>query len=225
MSFELKKFEEAIGISFKNKDLLKQALTHKSYANVHCLSMDNERLEFLGDSILNMVVSDYLYDKYSGIDEGRLSKMKSSLVNRNTLYIWAKRIGIQDHILLSREEDAAGGREKASIIANAFEALIAAIYNDQGLIAAKKFILGQISQQEELDSVDYKSLFQEIIQKKYKILPEYSVKAESGPDHKKSFEIEARVKSRTYGKGIGKSKKDAEQQAAREALVKMKIAV
>ncbi len=223
MTSELKKFEERIGISFKNKGLLKQALTHRSFTYVRGLREDNERLEFLGDSILDMVVSDYLFEKYPDNDEGKLSKMRSGLVNRNTLFVWAKRVGIQDFILLSREEEKAGGRDKVSIIANAFESLIAAVYCDQGLITAKYFILNQISQQEELERTDYKSLLQEITQKKHKILPEYSVKAESGPDHKKLFEIEVRVKNKTYGKGVGMSKKNAEQQAAREALVKMKI--
>lgn len=222
MASEQKKFEERIAISFKNKGLLKQALTHRSYAYVRGLKEDNERLEFLGDSILDMVVSDYLFERYPDLNEGKLSKMKSGVVNRNTLFIWAKRIGIQDFIMLSKEEESAGGRDKNSIVANAFEALIAAIYRDQGLIAAKYFILGQISQQEELERADYKSLFQEIIQKKYKILPEYNVKTESGPDHKKLFEIEVKVKNRIYGKGVGKSKKNAEQQAAREALIKIK---
>jgi len=223
MPVDFKRFEEQIGISFKDKRLLKQALTHRSYANVHAIKEDNERLEFLGDSILDLVISDYLYERYPDLDEGGLSKMKSALVNRNTLYLWGKTIGLQEFVLLSREEESAGGREKASIIANAFEALIAAIYRDQGYMSTKYFIIGMISQQEEIERLDFKSLLQEVVQKKYKILPEYSIRDESGPDHKKIFEIEVKVKSRTYGKGVGKSKKDAQQQAAREALGKMKM--
>jgi len=223
MPVDFKRFEEQIGISFKDKRLLKQALTHRSYANVHAIKEDNERLEFLGDSILDLVISDYLYERYPDLDEGGLSRMKSALVNRNTLYLWGKTIGLQEFVLLSREEESAGGREKASIIANAFEALIAAIYRDQGYMSTKYFIIGMISQQEEIERLDFKSLLQEVVQKKYKILPEYSIRDESGPDHKKIFEIEVKVKSRTYGKGVGKSKKDAQQQAAREALGKMKM--
>ena len=223
MPFDFKKFEELTGISFKDKRLLKQAFTHSSYANVHSIEDDNERLEFLGDSILNLVISDYLYERYPDFDEGKLSRMKSALVNRDTLFSWGKTVELGEFMFLSREEEAAGGREKDSIIANAFEALIAAIYRDQGYLSAKYFIIGMISQQEKIERMDFKSILQEAVQKKYKILPEYGIKQESGPDHEKIFEIEVKVKNRTYGRGVGKSKKDAQQQAAKEALEKMKM--
>lgn len=218
----LKDLERKLKINFKNKKLLQQALTHKSYAYMYGIKEDNERLEFLGDSVLNLVVSEHLYHRYPAYDEGKLTKLKSSLVNRRYLLFWAKKLSLGDYLLISEEEEVAGGRQRASLLSNALEALIGAIYQDQDWDKAKKFILGQISTLKGARKVDHKSRLQELIQKKYKILPEYKVKTESGPAHKKLFEIEVKVKSRIFGRGRGWSKKTAEQEAAKKALKKIR---
>jgi len=220
---DLKGLERKLKIIFKNKELLQQALTHKSYAYMYGIKEDNERLEFLGDSVLNLVISEYLYHRYSRYDEGKLTKLKSSLVNRKSLLLWAKKLSLGDYLLISEEEETAGGRQRASLLSNALEALIGAIYQDQGWDKVKEFILGQISHLKGIRKIDYKSRLQELVQKRYKILPEYRVKTESGPAHKKFFEIEVKVKSRISGYGTGWSKKAAEQEAAKDALRKIKI--
>jgi len=218
----LKELERKIKVNFRNKKLLQQALTHKSYAYIYGTEEDNERLEFMGDSVLNLVISEYLYERYPTYDEGKLTKLKSSMVNRKSLQVWAKKLSLGDYILISEEEEAAGGRERASLLSNALEALIGAIYEDQDLDKVKKFILEQISTLKGIRKVDYKSQLQELVQKTYKILPEYRVKTESGPAHRKFFEIELRVKNRIFGRGTGWTKKGAEQEAAKEALKKIK---
>ncbi len=217
-----KNLERKLKINFKNKKLLQQALTHKSYAHMYGIKEDNERLEFLGDSVLNLVISEHLYHRYPAYDEGKLTKLKSSLVNRKYLLLWAKKLSLGDYLLISEEEEVAGGRQRASLLSNALEALIGAIYQDQDWDKAKKFILGQISTLKGTKKVDYKSRLQELIQRRYKILPEYKVKTESGPAHKKLFEIEVKVKSRIFGRGTGLNKKTAEQEAAKKALKKIK---
>jgi ribonuclease-3 len=214
--------ERKLKINFKNKELLQQALTHKSYAHMSGIKEDNERLEFLGDSVLNLVISEHLYHRYPAYDEGKLTKLKSSLVNRKSLLLWAKKLSLGDYLLISEEEEGAGGRQRASLLSNALEAIIGAIYQDQDWDKAKKFILEQISTLKGIRKVDYKSSLQELVQKKYRILPEYKVKTESGPAHKKFFEIEVKVKSRTFGRGTGWSKKTAEQVAAKKALKKIR---
>jgi len=219
---DFKNLEKKLKINFKNKELLQQGLTHKSYAHMCGIKEDNERLEFLGDSVLNLVISEYLYQRYPAYDEGKLTKLKSSLVNRKSLLLWAKKLSLGDYLLISEEEEAAGGRQRASLLSNGLEALIGAIYQDQDWDKAKKFVLGQISTLKGIRKVDYKSRLQELIQKRYKILPEYVVKTESGPAHKKFFEIEVKVKGKIFGHGTGWSKKTAEQEAARKALQKIK---
>jgi len=218
----VKRLEEQIGISFRNKDLLRQSLTHRSYSHACGTKDDNERLEFLGDSVLNLIVSDYLYERYPDVDEGKLTKIKSNLVNKKALVIWSKRVGLQDFILMSKEEEASDGRNKDSILSDALESLIGAIYKDRGFVTAEHFVLREISMKEDLDRADYKSLLQELVQKRHRILPSYYVKAVSGPEHKKVFEVEVKVEERVAGKGIGRNKKEAEQQAAMEALKKLK---
>ncbi|MDH5662750.1 MAG: ribonuclease III [Elusimicrobiota bacterium] len=218
----LKDLEEKLKVNFRNKKLLRQALTHKSYAHMAGTKEDNERLEFLGDSVLNLVISEHLYHRYPAYDEGKLTKLKSSLVNRKSLLHWAKKLSLGDYLLISEEEETAGGRQRASLLSNGLEALIGAIYQDQDWDKTKKFILGQISRLRGIRKVDYKSRLQELIQKRYRILPEYKVKTESGPAHKKFFEIEVKVKSKIFGRGTGWSKKTAEQEAAKKALQKIK---
>jgi len=218
----LKNLERKLKINFKNKKLLQQALTHKSYAHMYGIKEDNERLEFLGDSVLNLVITEHLYHRYPMYDEGKLTKLKSSLVNRRSLLLWAKKLSLGEHLLISEEEEGTGGRQRASLLSNALEAIIGAIYQDQDWDKAKKFILGQISTLKGIRKVDYKSSLQELVQKRYKILPEYKVKTESGPAHKKFFEIEVKVKSRIFGRGTGWSKKTAEQEAAKRALKRIR---
>lgn len=218
----LKELERKLKINFKSKELLQRALTHKSYAHMYGIKEDNERLEFLGDSVLNLVISEYLCHLYPAYDEGKLTKLKSSLVNRKSLLLWAKKLSLGDYLLISEEEEAAGGRQRDSLLSNALEALIGAIYEDQGWDKIRKFFLGQIPTLKGIRKADYKSRLQELIQKRYKILPEYGVKTESGPAHKKFFEIEVKVKGRVFGHGTGWSKKAAEQEAAKKALTKVR---
>jgi len=217
-----KELERKLKINFKNKKLLQRALTHKSYAHMYGIKEDNERLEFLGDSVLNLVISEHLCHRYPAYDEGKLTKLKSSLVNRKSLLLWAKKLSLGDYLLISEEEEIAGGRQRDSLLSNALEALIGAIYEDQGWDKVRKFFLGQISTLKGIRKADYKSRLQELIQKRYKILPEYGVKTESGPAHKKFFEIEVKVKGKVLGHGTGWSKKAAEQEAAKKALTKVR---
>jgi len=217
---DLKNLEKNLKINFNNKELLQQALTHKSYAHIYGTE-DNERLEFLGDSVLNLVISEYLYGRYPSYDEGKLTRMKSNLVNRKYLFLWAKKLSLGDYLLISGEEEAAGGRRKPSILSNALEALIGAIYQDQNWEKAREFVLGHISVLKGTRKPDYKSRLQELVQRRYKVLPDYRVKTESGPAHKKFFEVEVKVKNRVFGRGAGWSKKAAQQEAAQQALKKI----
>ncbi len=225
----IKKLENLIGIKFHNQDLLKEALTHKSYA-VEMLPPwgNNERLEFLGDSLLSAIVSAYLYKKYPEEDEGTLSRLRANLISRETLLSWAKEINLGKYIYLSRGEEASRGRERESILANAYEALVGAIYLDKGYALTEKFVLKKLELKKHIRIKDYKSRLQEIVQSKYKLIPEYKVLKESGPDHEKTFEIgvyfpypTASARKRIVGRGIGKSKKEAEQEAAKNALSKI----
>ncbi len=213
--------EEIIKIYFKNKNLLKLSLTHKSYAYEKGLKGFNERLEFLGDSILNLAVSDFLYKKFPEYDEGELSKLKSNLVSRRSVLSYAKKIDLGKFVLLSAGEAVSGGRERDSILANAWEALVGAIYLDQGLEVVTKFIFSYLNVDVKFDLDDYKSRLQEMVQKKYKVLPHYSVVSEKGPEHKKEFMIEVSIKGNVLGKGKGPSKKLAEKQAAVKAIQKL----
>jgi ribonuclease-3 len=218
----IKEFEKIIGIEFDNRDLLIQALTHKSYAIEHGIPEWNERLEFLGDSILSAVMADYLYHKHDEAAEGTLSRIKSQLVSGRILAYMAKRINIGKYVLLSAGEDTTGGRTRESILSDTYESVIGAIYLDQGFIPAKQFIIKNLPKRGILIDADYKSKLQEMIQKKYKTLPVYTIVNVSGPEHEKIFKVEARIKRTLLGKGEGKSKKEAEQQAAKQALEKSK---
>jgi len=219
----IKELEKIIRIKFRNQQYLTEALTHKSYAVESAPPVrDNERLEFLGDSLLSAIVSSYLYKIYPEDDEGHLSQRKAQLVSRKTLYTWAKEINLGKYIYLSHGEETTGGRERESILANAFEALLGAIYLDKGYTGAEKFISQRLKEKKIIRKIDYKSQLQEIIQKKYKLVPEYWVIKESGPDHNKTFEIGIYFKKKILGRGIGKSKKEAEQEAAKNALKQLK---
>lgn len=217
--------------SFKNQDLLEQALMHRSALNESSFknqkkipkTFSNERLEFLGDSILSFVVSNYLYKNFPDFEEGQLTNLRSNLVKTTTLAQIAQKLGIGKMLKLSKGEDVSGGRENKSILADTMEAIIGALFLDQGLPAVEKFI-----EQELLSLIpnvlnrgslkDYKSLLQEYIQDKYKSSPLYSVLKESGPDHAKMFHIAVFVNQTKLGDGEGSSKQSAEQMAAKSAL-------
>lgn len=218
---ELEELEKKIGFKFKSHRLLEEAMTHKSFvaeSNGSSSLSDNERLEFLGDSVLNTAVTEFLFRRFPKEDEGRLSKFKSQLVARPSLVEWAKELKIGSYLRLSLSEERTGGRERDSLLANAMEALIGAIFLDQGFEKARDFVLKRFSKKKRIIEKDYKSKLQEIIQKKYKILPSYVVQKETGPDHAKVFSMEVRIRKKFLGQGEGKSKKEAEQSAARNAL-------
>jgi len=218
MSVDLDKAQKTFGIKFKNLKLLIKALTHKSYAAETGSDEFNERMEFLGDSILSAVVADHLYHKHPDYDEGKLSQIKSQVVSRQNLCRWAKKDDFGEFFYISKGEEINGARTRDSLLANTFEAVIAAIYIDSGFDAAKKFILQYLSLQKRVIINDSKSKLQELLQSKFQTLPEYKVLSESGPDHEKLFEIGVFHKKKLLGKGNGRCKKDAEQAAAKKAL-------
>ncbi len=217
---------DVIGYRFTKDELLKTALTHSSYANeVKKGTPYNERLEFLGDSVLSIVVSDYLFLHFKHLPEGELTKLRASLVCERTLCEFARSIELGKYMLFGRGEDASGGRERPSILSDAFEAVIAAIYLDGGIEAAREFVLRFIKKQLESKRTspfkDYKTALQEIIQQNKEETVNYCLVEESGPDHDKRFTVEVRLNSNVIGRGTGRSKKDAEQHAAKEALALM----
>ncbi|HCI59855.1 ribonuclease III [uncultured Ruminococcus sp.] len=216
--------QNKIGYQFKNPALLNEALTHSSYANEHKSQhiKYNERLEFLGDSVLSIVVSDYIYKNCPELPEGELTKLRASLVCEKSLYEFAKKIDLGKYLILSKGERHNGGADRPSILSDAFEALIAAIYIDGGFAPASKhilnFVIPAIKNSKKKKINDYKTTLQEIIQKNPGEKLEYVLVKESGPDHNKHFIVEVHLNSNVIGKGGGRSKKEAEQQAAREAL-------
>ncbi len=221
--------QKNIDYNFKNIDYLKTALSHTSYVNENKRSKgySNERQEFLGDSVLSLVVSDYLFKHYSHFPEGELTKIRASLVCEKTLSQFAGKISLGDFLLLGKGEDSAGGRKKPSILADAFEALIAAIYLDSGLKSAAdfvlKFIIDFIDKKEKNVFIDYKTILQEIVQKNPDERLSYRLAGETGPDHDKIFTIELILNNNVFSKAAARSKKSAEQLAAKEALLLMGI--
>jgi ribonuclease-3 len=219
--------EEKIGVMFKNKDLLSQAFTHRSYINEYRAKKleHNERLEFLGDAVLELVVTEYLYAKYPERPEGDLTSFRAALVNTNTLSEVTDELGFNEFLLLSKGESKDVGRARQYILANTFEAFVGALYLDQGYDAAKKFISANLFSL--IDNIvskrlwqDSKSYFQEQAQEHVNITPEYHVSREEGPDHDKHFTIGVYLGKELVAEGDGKSKQEAEQSAAEEALFK-----
>lgn len=222
----LKKFQEKINYKFNNENLLYEALSHSSFANENKKQRSsNERLEFLGDSVLSVIVSDYIFEHFKHLPEGELTKLRASLVCEKALFDFSKKIDLGSFIFLGKGEELTGGRERPSIVSDAFEAVIAAIYIDGGLKAASKYVLSFIPRDIKPNSfnsfVDYKTALQEIIQKNPEEKVEYLLKDESGPDHDKKFTVQVLLNSNVIGEGVGRSKKSAEQNAAKEALALM----
>ncbi len=216
-------FEKVIGYRYKNKKLVKEALTHSSYVNEgRNKNKNNQRLEFLGDSVLSIVVSEHLFTHYTHLPEGELTKLRASLVCEKSLHEFAKKIELGKYLMMGKGEENTGGRVRASILADAFEAVIASIYLDGGLENAKTFVLKFIPKTLDVKkstySSDYKTALQEIIQKNREEKIEYVTISELGPDHDKVFNVEIHLNSNVIGVGKGKSKKQAEQFAAKEAL-------
>ena len=219
----MKSLEKKIGYTYKNISYLETALTHSSYANeVRRGTKSNERLEFLGDAVLSIVVSDYIFNHCPNLPEGELSKLRASLVCEKSLCRFSKALGVGDYLKLSKGERNLKGQERPSILADAFEAIIASIYLDGGLDEARRFILSfvepEIKNPKPRAFKDYKTTLQEIIQKNPEEHLEYVLTGEEGPDHDKHFFVEVHLNNNVIGKGGGRSKKEAEQQAAREAL-------
>ena len=222
----IKELENAIGYRFHNISLLQNALAHSSYANErwHNSLMSNERLEFLGDSILGMVVADYLYRNFADRPEGELTRMRADMVCEKALAQVANQIGLGAHLLLGRGEEQGGGRGRNSILADAVESVIAACYLDGGMDAAKAFISRFVLVNvpvARLSNADYKTALQELVQKKRNQVLTYTMVGESGPDHDKCFEVELTLNGQVVGRGVGSSKKRAEQDAARDAMAKL----
>jgi ribonuclease-3 len=224
-------FEKKTGYEFRNSRLLKTALTHSSYASEHGKSYmsNNERLEFIGDAFLDAIVGMKLYDIMSDVHEGELSKTRANVVCERSLAEIARDIGLGEWLMLGRGEDASGGRNKDSILADALEAVIGAVIIDGGYDAGRRLVLGlfadhiRLAVRGELYS-DYKTMLQEKLQKKYHTVSiEYEIVGESGPDHDKTFTVEVSVRGRVLGRGSGRNKKEAEQAAAKDVIVKGEI--
>lgn len=218
-------FQNIIGVNFENIDLLDNALTHTSYANQHNLTYNhhNERLEFLGDAVLSIVVSEYLFKKFKNKPEGKLTKIRAGVVCEASLAEISRKLTVNQYLRIGKGEELSGGREKDSLIADACEAIIAAIYLDKGIEVVKEFIIKNLSKKIEITGKgknynDYKTRLQEYVQRNNLAVIKYMVVSESGPDHNKLFESEVYINDKCRGKGAGKSKKEAEQKAAKEGL-------
>lgn len=219
----IERFEEKIGYSFKNKDIIFEALSHSSFANEYKHGRhSNERLEFLGDSVLSIVISEHLFKHFKHLPEGDLTKIRASLVCEKALFEFSKQISLGEYILLGKGEENTGGRNRPSIVSDAFEAVIAAVFLDGGMETARDYVLGFIPKDLDRSSAnnlqDYKTILQEIIQRNPEEKVEYVLKGETGPDHDRHFVVEVCLNSNVIGHGEGHSKKQAEQQAAKEAL-------
>ncbi len=222
MSPELRGLEQLLGHRFRDHDLLRLALTHRSFANERGLAEQNERLEFLGDAVLGLVTASMLFEDYPDFPEGELSRRKSSLVSEASLANVADDLGLGDLLRLGIGEDRSGGRTKPSLLSNALEAVFGAVYLDAGLSAARTVIAPLLRREMERttdwDRRDPKTKLQELVQSQGMRVPRYRMVDEEGPDHAKTFTVECRIDGQTVGLGQGTSKKAAEQEAAREAL-------
>lgn len=224
----LTELQKMIGFPFSDDSLLTEALVHRSYLNENPSFpyRDNQRLEFLGDALLDFIAGDYLYRRYSKMREGELTNLRAALVKEETLARFGHSLDLGRYLYLGRGEEEGGGRERPSLLADAFEALVGALYLDRGLKAAKRFILPFLELETERivaqgEMRDYKSLFQEEAQRRFQAAPLYRTIEEHGPDHDKVFTVEVLIGEKVYGRGEGRSKQAAEQEAARQALEKI----
>lgn len=224
---QIDRLQRVIHVKFKNKSLLQRAVTHRSYVNEFGKNAkDNERLEYLGDSVLALVVNEYLFKHFEEYQEGKLAKIKSAVVSEATLSRLARKIDLGEFILMGRGEEHSGGRERPSILANTLEAVIGAVFLDLGLKTSRKFVLGLIKDEIEIvnnpsSMRDPKTALQEYVQKKYKERPVYEVIDERGPDHRKEFTVRLLINGREIVTGEGPSKRKAEMNAARISLQKI----
>jgi ribonuclease-3 len=218
--------QQQIAFTYRDPRLLERALTHKSYANENRLTEHNERMEFLGDSVLNLVVSELLMNALPEASEGDLSRIRAAVVSEPSLAAVAREIGLGEFLLVGRGEEQTGGRDKDSLLADSLEALVASLYLDGGIDRASDFITrffsGTIGRVRTAGGTeDHKTGLQELCQERLKTLPEYRVVSESGPDHRKEFTVELSILGEVCGRGTGRNKKEAEQRAAKEALEKL----
>lgn len=227
-SSEVDSLEARLGVSFENRELLTTALTHRSFAFEQGGAPHNERLEFLGDAVLGLVVTDMIYASFPGLAEGEMAKLRASTVNMEVLADVARELGLGDKLFLGRGEELSGGRDKTSILADALEALLGAVYLDRGLKAVERLV-GQWFGERVSDEVeqgvirDFKTSLQEQTVRRQGRLPEYRVRS-SGPDHAKQFRATVHLDGELLGEGEGRSKKEAEQAAAKEALARLERA-
>lgn len=222
----MEELEEEIGYKFKNPKLLKTALTHTSYAYEKNVQ-SNEKLEYLGDSILEFISSEYLYNNYPKLKEGEMTKVRATVVCESSLYKIAQRYNFGEKLYLGKSEIMSGGRNRPAILADSVEAVIAAIYLDGGIDKTKKFIIENLKEEikiasENVGQKDYKTVLQEKLQIKGEVVIDYIIVKEKGPDHNKEFEAEVRCNSNPLARGKGRTKKQAEMQAAKQALENMK---
>lgn len=220
---DVKELQNKIGYVFRDEKLLENALTHSSYANERGKTRvwSNERLEFLGDSVLGFVSAEYLFEKYPTKPEGEMTRIRAELVCEHSLAATAETLGLGDVLLLGKGEEQNGGRERKSILADAVEALLAAIYLDGGMEQAKRFVKDFILAEKPTELTDYKTALQEIVQGAGEAAPQYKIIDEFGPDHAKTFVARVEIKGAPAGEGSGRTKKEAEQSAARDAMEKM----
>ncbi|MFC1947430.1 ribonuclease III [Chloroflexota bacterium] len=224
----LNSLQKTLGIKFKDISLLGKSLVHRSYLNENqgIESDSNERLEYLGDAILGFIVAEKLYRDFPDYDEGRMTRLRSILVRREALARISRSINLGEYLFLGKGEDTSGGRNKSANLACALEAVIAAVYLDQGMVKTRKMIVKLLEDEwqkaiQKPAAIDYKSRLQELIQSREQRIPSYQVTGTSGPDHIKTFSVEVRLGDQVLGSGSGKSKKEAETEAAREALEKL----
>ena len=223
MMIELSNLESIIGYEFKNRSLLKTAMTHRSYAAERKLQTDNQRLEFLGDAVIEIIVTEYLFNLYTEKQEGELTALRSALVQKNTLARLARTIHLQDFIFLGKGEIEAGGNTRASTLCDAFEAVIGAVYLDSDLNIVRALLLSVLTNvfpqpNSLLEELNPKGLLQEITQKKWSLKPEYKIREATGPQHDIIYVIDAYIDGKLYGTGKGKNRKSAESAAAKGTL-------
>ena len=225
---DLSRLEEQMGYTFCHRGYLLQAVTHSSYANEQKMGrlFQNERLEFLGDAVLELIISKYLYDTFAQMPEGELTKLRASVVCESSLAAKARELDLGAYLRLGKGEDATGGRNRESVLEDAFEAVIGAVYLDGGIAAAQTYVLRQMipvveAKKSSFRDIDYKTKLQEVIQRSSQVPLKYESIGEKGPDHQKEFMAQVLHSEKLLGQGVGHSKKEAEQQAAREALCRL----